>query len=796
TSFWEHWNLAPDRLTQELGVRSGEGCCTYNLIRLSNDLFRMLRNPKYVEYVERASLNHIMGSIHPENGDFMYFHTQYPGSFKTFGKNEECFWCCTGTGMENHLRYGQSVFFGQADTLYVAQFFPSKLDWTEKGLKIEQVSEFPYEEGSRLNIIEGKAKASLKIRIPSWSEGFSVKVNGDDIKWNSENGFCCINRTWKKGDYVEVSFPMHLRLETLADHPRKSAILYGPLVLAGNLGSEGVTKDRVHVTDNYFNGFPDYMNPTTPVPMLTGSMENLDWLTKTEGKMEFTTSATSDGCTLTLLPLYKAVDMRFTDYFEFAGDLSPVALEYPVEKLNAKPVTLLENGVEYAIKNANATLSNTNFYWDGINVRTHSTGSVDDVKVIATSVEEGDETYWTFTISSSAFQNQYLGRTNHANVQATGVKTLWIAEYNESADVQGSGFLLRMKADSAEGGHEMMMNGDATWVVAWVGDHGSDYTPNTSHWQFYKVSDLNLAAMAEYNEVNLTLYKYLVEAQQMYDRGIRSMAEVYNKAIVVYTNPDNTLEQLKAAIEEIRAAIAASVTCYEVGIPATYGIINPGFENLSNQRGVAGNEMKAGPFGWDLKRDGEIVTNPTWWWCSINSDGNMYKEGNYVWGIWDYTYGDIELSQTLTGLANGEWKLSARLMNNHTEANNHARIFLNNSCMLAGNEEDYTWLPDESQHYFLGAWSNADNDMQHQFVLTTTITDGTLYFGVHSNGFFKVDDFRLTYLGDPSNLSFPTQSPLLKSEVIYDLQGRMVGNNFQQLKPGIYITAGKKIVKI
>ena len=116
--------------------------------------------------------------------------------------------------------------------------------------------------------------------------------------------------------------------------------------------------------------------------------------------------------------------------------------------------------------------------------------------------------------------------------------------------------------------------------------------------------------------------------------------------------------------------------------------------------------------------------------------------------------------------------------------------------MLAGNEEDYTWLPDESQHYFLGAWSNADNDMQHQFVLTTTITDGTLYFGVRSNGFFKVDDFRLTYLGDPSNLSFPTQSPLLKSEVIYDLQGRMVGNNFQQLKPGIYITAGKKIVKI
>ena len=236
---------------------------------------------------------------------------------KTFGKNEECFWCCTHTGMENHLRYGQSVFFGQEDTLYVTQFFPSQLDWTEKGLKIAQVSGFPYEEGSRLDITKGKAKATLKIRIPSWSEGFSVKVNGKDIRWESENGFCAIKRTWKKGDFVEVFLPMHLRLEKLADHPRKSAIFYGPLVLAGNLGTEGVTEDRVRVTDNYFNGFPDYMNPTTPVPMLTGSMENLEWLTKTEGKMEFTTSATSDGSTLTLLPLYKTVGMRFTDYWEF-----------------------------------------------------------------------------------------------------------------------------------------------------------------------------------------------------------------------------------------------------------------------------------------------------------------------------------------------------------------------------------------------------------------------------------------------------------------------------------------------
>lgn len=798
TSYKEHWNLGPDQIGKELDYLAGESCCTHNLIRLSNDLFRMLRNPKYAEYVERATLNHIMGSINPDNCNFMYFHTQLPGSFKSFGKNTEVFWCCTGTGMENHVRYNQSAFFKSQDTLYVCQFFPTQLTWEEKGLKIEQTSDFPHEEHAKFSISEGSANATFKIRIPTWTNGFEVKVNGTTSGATDENGFWCINRTWKAGDNIEISLPMHLRLEEVKNTPRTHAIFYGPLVLAGDLGTEGVTFDRVNQTDNFFNGYPSYMAPSTPVPLLTGSTDTLDWIVKTEGKTEFTTTATSDNSNLRLIPLYKAVGIRFADYWKFAGDLHPAAINYPTAKTNATQVTELEDGVEYVLQNSNTTLSNRNFFWDGINLRTQSNGSIEDVKVQAKRHEVGGETYWSFQITSSQYNNQYLGRTNHANVQATSTATLWTATYEKCEggyDREGDGFELLLRGDAPDGGHEMMMNGDATWVVAWKDDRGTDYTDKTSHWSFFKVEDLKDGAMDEYNETNLQLYKYLVEAAQMYDRGIKSIAESYNKGVTVYTDPNNTLEQLQKAIEDIRNAIKSTISEYEEGEPATYGIINPGFENLTNQKNIASNDVKSVPFGWTLEKDGTEVSNPTWWWCSINKDGNQHKEGEHVWGIWDGgAYGDIELHQTLTGVTNGHWRLTARLMNNHSEQNNHARIFINNASMLAGNKADYSWLPSGEECTFSGTWATADNDMQHVFQVETEVTDGTLRIGAKSNGFIKIDDFQLTYLGPSTSIDHTTVDKANNSSAVYDLTGRHVSNTSNCLKPGIYIAGGKKIL--
>ena len=815
TGYHEHWNLLPDRLSQELNVKAGESCCTNNMIRLSNDLFRLLRQAKYAEYVERATLNHIMSSINPENSNFMYFHTQRPGSYKTYGRNTDVFWCCTGTGMENHVRYGQSVFFSDDDTLYVCQFFPSK-GGEEAGLRLRQETNFPNEEHTRL-IVEGSSVvATLKVRIPQWTDGFAVRLNGGEVEWTEKDGFCCIRRTWNEGDVLDIDLPMHLYLEPLADSPRTAAIMYGPMVLAGDFGGDDLTYDLINTYDNYFNdSYPSALVKDIGVPVLTGSMEQLDWLKKTDGKMEFTTTATSDGSLVRMIPLYKAFAVRFTDYWKFAGELNPAPLKYPTAKTGAEPVTQLEDGVEYFFQNANATLANRNVYWDWQNLRTRSNGNVDDVRIKALRSEEGAQEYWSFLLTAGGNNGQYLGRTNHANVQSDSQK-LWIVNYVESEDEEGSGFTLHLQGDDPDESHAMMMNGDGTWVVVWQGDHGTDYTPKTTHWQFFRTADLDPEAMQAYNAANLLLYQYLREASQMYDRGISSVVAAYNSGIAIYSDPNKTVEQMEQATEIIRQAIAASVSEYEEGVPATYGIINPSFENLSAQGDISNdNGLKSVPFGWTLTKNGNVVTTPDWWWCCINQDGGAYMDGNHIYGVWNgNNYGDIELSQTLSGMPNGLWRLTALVMNNHSESNNQARLFLNNSSMLAGTESDYSGLPAGEDYTFSGEWSNADNDMHQRFLVESNITDGILKFGIRANGFFKADDFQLTFLGDQTGIESIKNSKIkIQNDAIFDLSGRRVFSpltscsdkatqaspsspsvHLSHLKKGIYIVNGKKVV--
>jgi DUF1680 family protein len=246
----------------------------------------------------------------------MYFHTQLPGSFKTYGKNTDVFWCCTGTGMENHVRYGQSVFFSDADTLYVSQFFPAQLNWTDKKMIVEQTGDLTHDTFIRIRITKGSGRAVLKIRIPSWCKGFKATCAKQDLHYETRDGYCIISGSWKQGDVISVHLPMHLRLEHLPSQPHIVALYYGPFALAADMGTEGITEDRVNVTDNYFGGYPSYMQPADPIPALTGSRTNLDWIRKTEGKLEFSTTATSDGNPVRFVPLYKTFGIRFTDYMK------------------------------------------------------------------------------------------------------------------------------------------------------------------------------------------------------------------------------------------------------------------------------------------------------------------------------------------------------------------------------------------------------------------------------------------------------------------------------------------------
>ena len=474
-------------------------------------------------------------------------------------------------------------------------------------------------------------------------------------------------------------------------------------------------------------------------------------------------------------------------------------LVYPSKKIAAQPVTQLEDGVEYAFQNANETVACRRFMWNWENLRTQSEGNLDDVKVVAERTEIDGEEYWAFRITSNDYNGRYIGRNNDVNVQIAD-KTLWSVTYEESTTAAGNGFRLLVKGDDTEGLKAMMMNGDGTWVVAWKsGNPGSDYTPLTTHWQFFRTSELDSEAIEQYNAARLLLYQYLREALQQYSRGITAVVPAYNNGIAIYNDENSTLDDINAAIEKLRQDIGATVNLYELEVPATYGILNPGFENLSAQRDVEANSgTEAAPFGWTLIRNGTEVQpgESFWYWAAINADGGNEMEGGHVWGVWNGgSYGDFELSQTLHDVPNGQWKLTARLMNNHTEQGNTARIFLNNSSMLAGTEADYSTLPAGEECTFSGEWSSADNDMHQRFQVESTVTDGTLYFGVRSNGFVKVDDFQLTLLsmttGIKSYEAEGSHDPTTVNPKFFDLSGRPTTTT----NKGLYIKKGRKGIK-
>jgi DUF1680 family protein len=320
TGYREHWNLPPDHLSEELDIKAGETCATYNMIKLSNDLFCYNPNAQYAEYVERALFNDILGSIDPQTGNFMYFHTQKPGGFKTFGRNDEVFWCCTGTGMENHQRYGESFYFHGGDKLYVNQFVSSEVFWSDKRIKLQQTTSFPDSPSSTLRIVQGSADFDLLIRRPSWCSGFIVSVNGQKqtSKMNAE-GYVLIRRSWKTGDCIKLEFQIPLRAESLKDAPQTAAIMYGPIVLAGDLGKEGVSDSLRLTTDYFYDKVPQTYQVNFVVPSLTGNMHKIGtWMEREPGiELCFSTNATSNGQKIVFYPLYRVFNHRFADYWKF-----------------------------------------------------------------------------------------------------------------------------------------------------------------------------------------------------------------------------------------------------------------------------------------------------------------------------------------------------------------------------------------------------------------------------------------------------------------------------------------------
>ena len=238
----------PDQLSERVDGRTNETCNVYNMLKMTRRLFALQPDIKYAEFEERALFNHILASIDPEDGRTCYMvpigrnvRHEYQDMFRSFT-------CCVGSGMESHGLHGDGIYYESGDRLWVNLYVPSTATWQSAGVNITMDTTFPEGDVATLKFSLQKPKQfTLALRRPSWAEkGFTVKVNGQPVRTPQPGSYVEIKRTWKTGDQVALVLPKTLRIEALADNSKVAALMWGPLVLAGDLGPE-----RRGATDSY-----------------------------------------------------------------------------------------------------------------------------------------------------------------------------------------------------------------------------------------------------------------------------------------------------------------------------------------------------------------------------------------------------------------------------------------------------------------------------------------------------------------------------------------------------------------
>ena len=312
----EHY-FDPAQFSKHISGYTGETCCTYNMLKLSRHLFCWDASPQVADYYERALYNHILGQQDPQTGMVAYFLPLLSGAHKVYSTPENSFWCCVGSGFESHAKYAESIYYHDGEGLFVNLFIPSVLDWKEKGMKVRQETRFPASETTVLTLSMAEpVRTTFRLRYPSWSRDVQVRVNGKRVKVRQQPGsYIAIEREWKDGDRIEATYPMHLTLESAPDNPHRAALLYGPVVLAGALGTEGMLPPAPDSDPSKYNDYYtyDYHIPEgLPTGLIwdAGHPENCVQRISEDG-LRF---RTADG--VTVLPLYDVHRQRYVVYWD------------------------------------------------------------------------------------------------------------------------------------------------------------------------------------------------------------------------------------------------------------------------------------------------------------------------------------------------------------------------------------------------------------------------------------------------------------------------------------------------
>ncbi len=293
----------PDRLDPMTEGRTAETCNVYNMIKMTRTLFGLEPRMEYADFHERALFNHILGSLDPADGATCYMVPVGRSMIREYQDMGRDFTCCVGSGLESHALHGEGLYYASDETLWINLFAPSRADWKAAGARLTMATGFPEGEAASLSLEMRKAKAfTIALRRPFWAgEGFAVKVNGKPVADIGPAGtYVMIRRIWKSGDRIEWTLPKALRLERLPDNPRRAAILWGPLVLAGDLGPIPADKPRDEDAAVRF-----LAGTATPV-LVTDVVEPSGWIKAVPGPTAaFRTDGVGRDRDVDLVPFYR-----------------------------------------------------------------------------------------------------------------------------------------------------------------------------------------------------------------------------------------------------------------------------------------------------------------------------------------------------------------------------------------------------------------------------------------------------------------------------------------------------------
>jgi uncharacterized protein len=295
-----------------------ETCCTHNMLRLTRSLYARDPQVEYCDYFERALYNGILASQDPETGMNTYFQSTRPGYVRLYHTPFDSFWCCTGSGIENHARYGESIYAHTNDALYVNLFMASTLNWRERGLTITQTGNFPDSDSITLRF-DARQSQNLKLRIrhPAWCAQMKTVWNGRDVAVSRRPGsyFEIPRRRILSGDSVRISLPMTLRAEPLPNAPDHAALMYGPVVLAGRMGTTGLAPGAQLIINERESG--NMLRAEVSVPRWIQPLEQLVAHTSRTraDRLEFRTTGFAEGASVDFIPWFRLAHERYNLYW-------------------------------------------------------------------------------------------------------------------------------------------------------------------------------------------------------------------------------------------------------------------------------------------------------------------------------------------------------------------------------------------------------------------------------------------------------------------------------------------------